>query len=105
MRMLPVCAAGELELEILKNLRYSPEDKIALELGKILESEGKLTDALVVLRQISSRLNADWRSAYRSFFLISKIFQAMDRHVEADRYLKLCLTCNPRYPVSGPPKS
>ena len=105
MRMLPVCAAGEIELEILKNLRYSPEDKITLELGKILKSEGKLTDALVVLRQISSKLNADWRSAYRSFFLIAKIFTALDKRDEADRYLNLCLTCNPKYPVSDQPKN
>jgi SAM-dependent methyltransferase len=105
MRMLPFCAKGESELEIIKNLRYSPKDKITLELGKLLESERKLTDALRVLKQVSSRLNADWRSAYRSFFLMSNIYRSMGKHAEAERYLDLCLTCNPKYPVSGQPKA
>lgn len=103
-KMLPVCATGEFELEILKNFRYSPEDKIALELGKILESEGKLTEALAIFRRISSKLNADWRSAYRSFFLMAKIYRSLGKRAEAVRYLDLCLTCNPKYPAADASK-
>lgn len=98
-KLLFLCADGEFELEIIKNFRYSPQDKITLELGKILASEGKLTEALVVLKQISSKLNADWRSVYRSFFLISKICKALNKRDHAAGYLDLCLTCNPKYPI------
>ncbi len=98
-RWLPSCTRNSVELEIVKNLRYSPADKISLEFAKILEAEGNLTDALTVLRQVSTRLNADWRSVYRSFFLMAKILRATNQSAEADRYLQLCLTCNPKYPV------
>lgn len=88
------------ELEILKNLRYSPADKIALEHGKILHGQGKLEDALRVLKQVSSKLNADWRSSYRSFYLIYKIYKSLGKKTESARYLDLCLMCNPKYPIS-----
>ncbi|MBI3632699.1 MAG: DUF1698 domain-containing protein [Candidatus Vogelbacteria bacterium] len=104
MKLLPFYAKGA-ELEIIKNLRYSPADKIALELGKVLQAEGKPNDALVVLKQISSKLNADWRSAYRSFFLMSNIFRALGKNEEAERYQTLGLTCNPKYPVSDQTKN
>ena len=99
MQLLRRSAEG-LELEIISNLKYSPADKITLELGKILHAEGKLSEALAVLKKISSKLNADWRSAYRSFFLMARICKALKKDAEASRYLDLCLTCNPKYPVS-----
>jgi len=102
MKLLPACARNETELEIIRNLKYSPVDKTTLELGKILEAEGELTKAVSVLRQISAKLNADWRAAYRAFFLLSRISAALGASADAERYLNLCLTCNPKYPVSSP---
>jgi SAM-dependent methyltransferase len=98
-RWLSRCVRNSVELEIVKNLRYSPEDKISLEFAKSLKAEGKLPEALSVLRQVSTKLNADWRSVYRSFFLISEILRATNQLAEAERYLNLCLTCNPKYPA------
>ena len=100
LKIMSFLSYGEYELEILKNLRYAPKDKIALEFGKILESEGKSSEALTVLKQISSKINADWRSVYRSYFLISKIYGSQKEYGKRDRYLSLCLTCNPKYPMS-----
>ena len=37
-------------LEIVKNFRYRPSHKIALEYGKLLKNEGKLSDAVEVLK-------------------------------------------------------
>lgn len=102
MKLLPACARNETELEIIRNLKYSPVDKTTLELGKIFEVEGDLTNAVSVLKQISAKLNADWRAAYRAFFLLSRISAALGASADAERYLNLCLTCNPKYPVSSP---
>lgn len=100
MKLLNFCANGEFELEILKNFRYSPEDKITLEFGKLLVSEGKTTEALAVLKRISSKLNADWRSVYRSFDSVSRVLASIGNQAESKRYRDLCLTCNPKFPVS-----
>lgn len=97
-RLLPLFATG-IELEIIKNLRYSPADKIVLELGKVLNSEGKLPEALAVLKKISSKPNSDWRAVYRSFFLMSRILKTLKKDTEADRYLELGRMCNPKYPM------
>ena len=98
-RLLPASCRTRYSREIVQNWRYSPSDKIALEYGKLLKSEGRLSEALAVLKSISSKLNADWRSVYRSFYLISQVYHDMNSPVEAARYRDLCLKCNPKYPV------
>ena len=87
--------------EIVKNFQYSPRDKIALEMGKILVNEGKLEEAVTVLKSISGRINADWRSVYRSFALLTSTLQRLGRTDEAARYRELLVTCNPKYPNIG----
>lgn len=88
-------------IEILSNLHYSPRDKIVLEYGKFLSFEGRLHEAVGVLRGISSKLNADWRSVYRSFALLASIHLRLGVPDEAERYKKLCKTCNPKYIFPG----
>lgn len=99
--LVPTVGVGKYAREIISNWRYSPRDKIALEYGKLLNSEGRNEDAITVLTSISTKLNADWRATYRSFHLLSSIYGSLGRHSEAERYRALCLTCNPRYPVEG----
>ena len=90
---------GKYAVEIVQNWRYSPCDKISLEYGKLLKSEGKFDEALNVLKGVTSKLNADWRSVYRSFHLISRIYRELGKKTEADKYKELCLKCNYKYPV------
>lgn len=90
---------GKYAVEILQNWRYSPCDKICLEYGKLLKSEGKFDEALNVLKGITSKLNADWRSVYRSFHLISQIYLELGKKTDADKYKKLCLKSNYKFPV------
>ena len=97
--MLPDDSNGDYALEIVKNWRYSPSDKIALEYGKLLKYEGNLDSALIVLKNITSKLNADWRSVYRSFNIISKIYKEQNKRVDSEKYIDLCLQCNPKYPL------
>jgi hypothetical protein len=54
---------------------------------------------LSFLKSISCKLNADWRSVYRSFHLIAAIYGDIDTPEEAVRYRDFCLKCNPKYPV------
>ena len=90
---------GKYAVEIVQNLRYSPGDKITLEYGKLLKSEGMLEEALEVLKGISSKLNADWRAVYRSFHLLFHIYQELGKLTDAEKYRGLCLKCNYKFPV------
>jgi len=86
-------------LEIVKNLRFNPEDKLRLEYGKILYHEQDYEGAIAVLKAVTQKVNADWRSVYRSFYLLSRVYDKIDLAEESERYKALCLTCNPNFPL------
>lgn len=86
-------------LEIIKNLKFNPEDKLGLEYGKILYKEEDYNGAIFVLKAITQKVNADWRSVYRSFYLLSQIYEEMGLTDESERYKKLCFTCNSKFPI------
>ncbi len=89
---------NESALEIVKNLKYNPEDKLCLEYGKILYKEQDYEKAISVLKDITHKVNADWRSVYRSFCLLSKIYRELGQEREAERYKELCLISNSKFP-------
>jgi len=90
----------EYTLEIIKNLRFSPEDKICLELGKMLYCKQDYPGAISVLKNVTQKLNADWRSVYRSFYLLSQIYKEIGAIGESERYRNLCLIANPKFPIN-----
>jgi hypothetical protein len=87
------------EREIVMNLRWNPVDKIGFEYGKILFSEKRYREAVVVLRRITSKVNADWRAVYRSFYLLSETYAQLGDKKEYLRYRALCSKCHPGYPL------
>ena len=99
--LLPVENKGKYALEIVKNWKYKPSDKIALEYGKLLKNENDLNGALDVLMEVTTTLNADWRSVYRSFHLIFSIYVQQENTPLADKYQNLCLQSNPKYPINN----
>jgi len=97
--LLPEDCQGKFSLEIVKNWRYSPSSKIGLEYGKLLKYEGHLGDALEVLKGVTTKLNADWRSVYRSFSLISGVYRDQGKQEESNKYRELCLKSNYKFPI------
>jgi len=91
---------GKYEREIIKNLKFNPEDKLRLEYGKTLFQQKEYEMAITVLKDITQKINADWRSVYRSFYLLSIICKKLNIELESKRYRELCLTCNNNFPVS-----
>ena len=88
------------EEEILKNIKYAPQEKISFELAKHQIDSGELNTAKETLLSITQKYNSDWRIVYRSFCLLSLIFKNQNNHPEYTRYRNLCLTSNPGYPLS-----
>ena len=84
--------------EILKNLRFSPHDKVALEHAKCLIAAQRDEEAEAVLFRITRRLNADWRSVYRAFCLLTWLYRDRGDMARARRYEDLCRIANPQFP-------
>ena len=83
--------------EIIKNLVYSPIDKISLEYGKFLIYKKNIKEGIKVLEKITQKLNSDWRSVYRSFDLLHKAYKKTGNEKKADYYLKLLIKSNSKY--------
>jgi len=96
---LPETSQNKHAQEIVKNFRYRPNQKIALEYGKLLKSEGKFDEAIEVLKTITTDLNADWRATYRANHIISLVYKEQGNKSLTEKYLKLTLQGNPKYPV------
>lgn len=90
---------GKYEWEIVKNLKYNPRDKLGLEYGKILYARGEYESAISILKNVTTKVNADWRAVYRSFRLLSQICKKLGFEEEEERYKELCLKCNPKFPI------
>lgn len=100
MRLLRAALPDRHAFEIVKNVRFAPEDKIRLERGKLLMARGDPDRAEEVLKGITCRLNADWRSVYRAFCLLAWISRERGDRAAAARYEELCLLANPQFPAS-----
>ncbi|OUU51922.1 MAG: hypothetical protein CBC25_04360 [Pelagibacteraceae bacterium TMED65] len=96
---LPEVYQNKITYELINNFKYRPAQKIALEYGKLCHSQGNNSEALDVLKRITTELNADWRAAYRSNHILSKIYKDIGENELADKHKRLCLQANPKYPV------
>jgi len=85
--------------EIIKNMRFNTFDKIAFEYAKIKYQSKELTESILVLNTIVQKLNSDWRTCYRSFYLLSNIYKDLKETGMSRKYLKLCGSCNPDFPL------
>lgn len=84
--------------EIVRNLVYAPEDKIAVELAKTAMQGGRIEEARELLISVVTRLNADWRAVYRAFCLLHWIYKKSGHKTTATKYLNLCRNANPLFP-------
>lgn len=87
------------EIEIIKTLRYNTRDKVTFEYAKIKVFNNLLLDSISLLEQVVQKINSDWRTCYRSFFLLSKIYSLLNDDSTSNRYYKLCKQCNPEFPL------
>lgn len=79
------------QIEILKNLHYSFKNKITYELAKYYFSINKVKESFALADKLVNTLNADFRSVYRSFYLLYKISKknSLDKKLYAEYYLRL----------------
>ena len=93
--VLNITYQDQFEREIISNLKYNTIDKLALEFGKILFDLKEYDQAINVLKGISSKINSDWRSVYRSYYILFRIYSILNLKEEAERYKDLFIIANP----------
>ena len=86
---------NKIQQEILRNIKYNINDKISFEYGKILFHENRLESSIKVLKRITQKVNADWRSVYRSFFLLSLAYEKLGMKQDSIKYKDLLKISNP----------
>ena len=84
--------------EILKNCVYVPQDKLTVEYAKDLIAGEEYAAAVTLLKGLTSRLNADWRSVFRAFCLLAWSHRVLGDSAEAARYSELCISANAMFP-------
>lgn len=97
-RLIKAGTNNEFEFEIISNLKFNPVDKLRYEYAKILLKSGEYEKAIVELKAITQKINADWRSCYRAFYTLSKIYKTLGNVTSSEKYKDLCQICNPDFP-------
>jgi SAM-dependent methyltransferase len=83
---------------IFRDLKFSPQDKINLELAKLDFYNGQYYESRTRLENILNKPNADWRSIFRAYYfliLIGKRLQDSKLILDAENSLR---TSNPNHP-------
>jgi len=99
-KIINIIGKDNVSIEILKNIKYKPKDKINFEFAKYNISIGKIDVANELLLKIVGEINADWRTCYRTFALLAIIYKQQINHKKYAYFKDLLLTANPNYPVN-----
>ncbi len=84
------------ESRVIRAIIHEPVAKLMFEMAKSRLHSGSLDEALEMLIEGVTKLDSDWRTVYRSFFLLAKL----DLENSAT-WLKRLARCNPEFPISG----
>jgi hypothetical protein len=84
---------NDIQLEILENIFYSPHDKILYESAKEDFYNKNYQEAETKFKMITQKMNADYRSVYRSFYYLYKINKINKNLDEKIKYFKYYLYC------------
>jgi 2-polyprenyl-3-methyl-5-hydroxy-6-metoxy-1,4-benzoquinol methylase len=99
-KIIEMIGKDNLSIEILKNIKFKPEDKINFEYAKYKISIGELELGTNILLKIINELNADWRTCYRSFALLAIIYRRQNDMPNYAYFKDLLVTANPNYPIN-----
>ena len=79
--------------ELVMGLIHAPLTKLKFERAKERIASNSVSAAIEILREIVENPCDDWRTCYRSFFLLAEIDTG-----NSDKWRALCRYCNPEFP-------
>lgn len=77
--------------QIIITFRHAPRDKISYEYAKTCYHEGHHKIAEEVLEKLITRCNLDWRTVFRTYYLLAKISLHYGNKMKAKKYNDLSL--------------
>jgi hypothetical protein len=77
--------------QIIKTFRHAPKDKVSYEYAKTCFHEGQYETSQEILEKLIATCNLDWRTVFRSYYLLARISLHHCDRVNAKRYNDLSL--------------
>ena len=91
------------DLSTLSILQFDFPNKFTFEVAKYEIVKRNYENAEILLEQVITSNNADWRSTYRGFFLLYLLAIKNQDEVKSERYLSLLRTANIEFPIDIAP--
>ncbi|MBU1196081.1 MAG: DUF1698 domain-containing protein [Proteobacteria bacterium] len=85
------------ELCIIATLKHAFEQKVAFEYAKALYQKECIEDCLSILKKLITVCNLDWRTVYRTYFLLSLIYYDRQEYNNSSDYLEKSLRAYPNF--------
>ena len=83
--------------EITQTFKHSPKQKISFEYAKTCYHVGNSKQALKVAQELINTINLDWRTVFRTYYLIAKINFDLGNMNESKKYNELALRAHSPY--------
>ena len=85
---------------ILQNIIKAPVFKSGFELAKHHLKGGRHTEAKSLLKDLTNKLNCDWRVFYRSCYFLTVIAKIENDELSFNHYKQLLDIANPQFPIA-----
>ena len=87
----------EAYFQIVRTFKHAPRDKVSYEYAKTCFHEGRYGTAQEVAKKLVATCNLDWRTVFRTYYLLARISLWHGDKAKAKRYNDLCLRAYPYY--------
>ncbi len=88
------------EMGIVSTLKHAFDQKVAFEYAKACYEEKKLEESIRVLKDLITICNLDWRTVYRTYFLLAVIYFDKQELENSGRFLEKSLRAYPNFSLA-----
>lgn len=86
--------------QIICTFKHAPDDKISFEYAKSLYHNGLTERAQEIIENLIEKVNLDWRTVYKSYYLLAKLNLEKKNYTNARKFNKLSLKAHPSYSLA-----
>ncbi len=86
--------------QIISTFKHAPNDKISFEYAKSLYHEGLTDKTQERIENLIEKVNLDWRTVYKSYYLLAKLNLKKKNYRNAQKFNKLSLKAHPSYSLA-----
>ena len=86
--------------QIISTFKHAPNDKISFEYAKSLYHEGLTEKTQERIKNLIEKVNLDWRTVYKSYYLLAKLNLEKKNYTNARKFNKLSLKAHPSYSLA-----